>query len=357
MTDQEMLERTHDLAPEQALSPLPDEAYYRPAPRQASRAARVGTLLVLVGLIWLAFELLSFGPSFRTAQGSTSIAVPSPSDRIEFDLGFGDVDIQTAAVPDVRVEMTQHGNWQGNPLVVEQSGGHVLVKNEVTAGLSGWCFGRCDLSYHIIAPAGVNMLVHTSSGDISIAGATGQIEITSSSGDVTARDIAHGITATTSSGDVTLSQIGGRLAVRTSSGDVRLEDGQVVDANVQTNSGAIDLAGVAGALTLHSDSGDVTLHDAQNGQLDIQTSSGEVDYSGGLAGDSSITTSSGDVMLHLPADSSFALDASTSSGDLDSEFELRGGQQRERALSGVAGAGGAALKIATGSGDVTIDQQ
>jgi DUF4097 and DUF4098 domain-containing protein YvlB len=357
MIEQETFERTPDVATEQPRPALPDEAYYQRAPQRNSGAARVGALLVIAGLLWLAIELVGYGPFFGGSRSSTSIAAPLPGNRIELDLGVGDVDIQTAAGSDVRVDVTKYGIWQGDPLAVSQLGDRALVRNEARSGLFWLCFGRCGLSYHITAPANVNMLVHTSSGDISIAGVTGEVALTSSSGDVTARDIAHGLAVTTSSGESTLSRVGGRIEVQTSSGDVRLDQGQVVDANIQTSSGDIDLSGVSGALTLGSSSGDVTVRDAHDGRLNIQTESGEVNYTGNLAGDSSITTSSGDVTLHLPAGSAFVLDASTSSGDMESEFDLRERQQSDRSLSGVAGAGGAALKIATSSGDIDIGRQ
>ncbi len=203
--------------------------------------------------------------------------------------------------------------------------------------------------------AGVNLIVQTTSGEIDLRGDANEVQLTSTSGDVTARDISNGATVTTSSGEVTLSRIAGPLEVQTGSGDVRLTEGQVVDANVQTNSGEIELDGVAGALTIQSNSGDITLRDAQNGQLAIQNQSGEVDYTGDLAGDSSVTTSSGDVELHLPASSGFVLNASTRSGDLDSGFDLRDEQRSDQELSGVVGEGGSTLTITTSSGGVSVE--
>ena len=65
----------------------------------------------------------------------------------------------------------------------------------------------------------------------------------------------------------------------------------------------------------------------------------------------------GEGNLRLPDTSGFRLDASTVSGDLSSEFELRDGQQARRSLSGVAGDGSATLTIGTTSGDISIERQ
>jgi DUF4097 and DUF4098 domain-containing protein YvlB len=70
-----------------------------------------------------------------------------------------------------------------------------------------------------------------------------------------------------------------------------------------------------------------------------------------------MNTISGDVNLQLPEASGFRLDASTVSGDISNEFELREGEQSRRSLSGVAGDGSATLTIGTTSGDINIERQ
>jgi Putative adhesin len=358
MTEQETYERPRSVPAEEAPPALPSEEYYRRhAPRQPNSATRLGALLVLIGLVWLAIELIGYGPFFGGAHSSARIPAPLPNNRLELYLGSGDVEIVPGESQEVTIETTQYGLWQGDPTAISQSSEGVRVTNEARPRF--WlCLGRCGLSYHVTTPHGTNMTVQMSSGDVEVSRADGLVSIATNSGEVQAHDIATGITVSSSSGDVTLSRIGGKLDVRTSSGDVHLDEGQVVDAAVQTSSGDVELDGVAGALALQSSSGDITVRAARDGQLAIQTDSGDIDYTGSLAhgGDSSIAASSGDVTLHLPAASGFALEASTSSGDLRNDFELRGEQKNGRTLTGVVGAGGPRLKIATSSGDIAIEQ-
>jgi DUF4097 and DUF4098 domain-containing protein YvlB len=70
-----------------------------------------------------------------------------------------------------------------------------------------------------------------------------------------------------------------------------------------------------------------------------------------------VNSISGDVNLRLPETSGFRLDASTVSGDLSSEFDLRDGQTARRSLSGIAGDGSATLTVSTTSGDIAIERQ
>jgi DUF4097 and DUF4098 domain-containing protein YvlB len=357
MTEQETYDRTRD-APPQEPPTLPDEEYYRQPERQARGTARLGKLLVLIGLAWLAIELIGYGPVFGDAHGSTRIPAPLPNNRIELQLGSGDVEIVPGDDTEVTIETTQYGLWRGDPAVISQSATGVLVTNEAKPRF-GLCIGRCGLSYRVTMPRGTDITAHMSSGDVDISGAVGAVSITTSSGEVQARDIPNGIAVQTSSGDVRLDRIGGKLDIQTSSGEVQLEDGQVVGAAVQTSSGDIELDGVAGALDLHSTSGEITVREARDGRLNIQSSSGDVDYTGSLASDveHSVATSSGEVSLRLPAASGFILETSTSSGEVRSDFQLRGEQREGNTRTGAVGAGGPRLKIGTSSGDIAILQQ
>jgi DUF4097 and DUF4098 domain-containing protein YvlB len=361
MTEQETHERTSDILPEESQTALPDEDYYRqpPAPRQTGTTRRLGMLLLIVGLIWLAIELFGYGPFYGTSQDSRLIGAPLPGNRIELDLGSADVDVQRGNDRDIHIETTQRGVWQGDPVEINRLPDRIEITNRAHPWLLGLCLGRCNLHYSILVPHGVAMSVRTSSGDISATGLDGAVSLTTGSGDVLARDIVNGLAVESPSGDVILVHVAGKLDVRAGSGDVKLEDGNVTDPDVQTSSGDIVLEGVGNSMTLKSSSGDITVRDAFYGRLKIETSSGDVDYVGDLAGvgDNSITTASGDVTLELPAGAGFILNAGTRSGDLHSDFELPNGQSGDRSLTGTANAGGPTLRIATSSGDISVEQQ
>ena len=71
---------------------------------------------------------------------------------------------------------------------------------------------------------------------------------------------------------------------------------------------------------------DIHVREARDGRLDLSTTSGEIEYQGSLASASTNKLDTIPVInLRLPEDSGFRLDASTVSGDLSSEFELRDG--------------------------------
>src|SRR5262245_50131091 len=86
-TEQELNHRPRVVAPEPAPPTVPDEEYYRqPAAQPASSTARLGRMLVLIGLIWLVIELIGYGPFFGDARSVTRIPAPLPNNHIALDL-------------------------------------------------------------------------------------------------------------------------------------------------------------------------------------------------------------------------------------------------------------------------------
>ncbi len=79
MNTQEIYEQKSSTVAEPAPPALPDEPYYQRQPRGSSSSAkRLGTLLVIIGLVWIAIEMVGYGPFFGGSQGSTSITLPLP---------------------------------------------------------------------------------------------------------------------------------------------------------------------------------------------------------------------------------------------------------------------------------------
>ena len=68
-----------------------------------------------------------------------------------------------------------------------------------------------------------------------------------------------------------------------------------------------------------------------------------------------ITTSSGDVSLHLPSDAAFDIDASQSSGVMEVGFSDGTAVRHRDTLVGYKrGAGGARIHVRTSSGDLSV---
>ncbi|MBX0327216.1 DUF4097 domain-containing protein [Oscillochloris sp. ZM17-4] len=322
----------------------PDETYYSGSP-----ARRWGILLLVVGVIWLVFELTSRGSIFGVGLGFMERSADAPPQsfaaaRLVVRGANDTISLERAPGDSVTVAAVRHGfGWNAGAaraaldrldVQITQSGDTLTVEVRRAAGLPSFIGRSPYVDLRIGVPDGLALDVQTASGEI----------------------VADGLRASgslaTVSGDIALSDSSGHLSVSSTSGDVHMS-GAFSGPQVETVSGDIWLEGASGPLRAHTISGDISLRGLREAQLDLETTSGDVDATGALAG--TISTISGDVQLRLPSASDLALNVSTVSGDLSSDLELRDTQQDRRRLSGTLGAGEGALTISTTSGDVEVD--
>lgn len=314
----------------QAPQRLPNEPYYNPPGPQASQRRRWGRLLLVVGLVWLAFTIVGNGPwfaGFPFAPGRTidqdiagsSLMITTQSD---------DITLERSVDREFHVQATVRGwGWGGSPDDVLRRAGVEIRSDDgalrVIAPRRSFQLGNFGVEIHVAVPQGAPVTVETLSGDVKASELDGVLAIT------------------TTSGDVRLDETIGGLTVTTNSGDVQLRDGRASDATVKTNSGDIDLRGVAGQTAVTTQSGDIAVLDAADTTLDLRSSSGDVRFDGLLAssGVNVIKTISGDLDVRV---GNQALDIThTTSGDVVIEVQ----QQPTSALK---------LQLTTASGDIQV---
>jgi DUF4097 and DUF4098 domain-containing protein YvlB len=363
MRDQHSYDRSLD---EPAVTQPPARSYYQqPAPEARPAAARsrarLGAVLLLIGVLWLAFEFFGKGFVFGGVGSSTVLdRTAADASRIELEAGSADVEVRTWEGTGIRVEAVQRGGRSGDYTIdFSQSGDGLRVTTQSSSAVCFFC--TRDLHYTVLMPSDGQVTVRTSSGDIDLAGVSGAGQgdaptLSTSSGAIKAHELRNGLTAETSSGDIELGDVAGALNIKSSSGDVQLRDGAVTSAAVETSSGEIDLRGVAGKLELSSTSGDIEVRDARDSLLALKSSSASIVYEGALAtGSHTVSTVSGDVTLRLPRDSSFTLQATTVSGDLSLDsFENQNITGSRRELGAFVGRGASQLQIETTSGSVEV---
>jgi len=143
------------------------------------------------------------------------------------------------------------------------------------------------------------------------------------------------VTASTGSGNQTIGSVNGDVQARTGSGSIRIER-------------------AGGSLNAHTGSGSIHV-DAVGGAVRAQTGSGNVDVTQTARGDVSVQTGSGSVVLRLPSNAAFTLDASTGSGSISTAQPITmQGQMRRNHVEGTVGGGGNSVRVRTGSGSIDI---
>jgi hypothetical protein len=191
-----------------------------------------------------------------------------------------------------------------------------------------------------------------SSGDVSIDGAVGPVDVTTSSGDVELMD-PRSARVTTSSGDVDVSGSPNVLSVNTGSGDVTIDD--VSDSlRVETSSGDVSIQNAAHGGTVVTSSGEVQIRSIA-GRLTVTTVSGEIRtrVTAPLQ-EATFATSSGDIRLGLDPRVACRVEMRTSSGSLDLGVPVRAQTLTRRMVTGVIRDGVAPLKLRSMSGNIAL---
>lgn len=198
-----------------------------------------------------------------------------------------------------------------------------------------------SVDYEITVPADTTVRTRSGSGDQTIEGTRGNVDVQTGSGDVRLAKLTGEIRLQTGSGDIRAHEISGAVRGGTGSGDVQIEESGPGDIDMHTGSGNIDVRGIQGAFHGEAGSGDITAEGTQSGSWDIRTGSGNV-------------------RVHLPSNAAFDADISSSSGsvDVDSPVEMtvqgRVSDMR-KSIHGKVRGGGSVLRVRTGSGDIHIE--
>jgi DUF4097 and DUF4098 domain-containing protein YvlB len=212
---------------------------------------------------------------------------------------------------------------------------------------------------HVTIPKGKTVALYLGVGKTFVTNVEGDIRVSVASADVAADRTRGALRVQTGSGNVDL---------RTASGDVRLASG----------SGDITVSGVDGsALRLETGSGTITLRDGKAPTIHIETGSGDIDATTTAGDDLSfetgsgdvdvalgatfralrISTGSGDVTLKVPPAIGAEVDLDTGSGDIDlGGLTLQVRKIERDHVTGTIGDGKGRVSIETGSGNVRLQK-
>ncbi|GFP74136.1 DUF4097 family beta strand repeat-containing protein [Clostridium fungisolvens] len=166
------------------------------------------------------------------------------------------------------------------------------------------------------------------------------------------------------------------LSVSSVSADILLSDKKFINLEAVTTSGDIKLSNITvDSLNIKTVSGDMSGSNITSNKLVADAVSGKIDFdnfegvtkASTISGDITIKyanlignidahSTSGDMRLGLPDSSSFTLDSSSTSGDINSRFSLNNTSSGKRSLSGSYGNGTNKLSLHTTSGDITLNK-
>ena len=225
--------------------------------------------------------------------------------------------------------------------------------------ISAWALAGCDGfnlvtaeesgSQTVAAPASPRVIVETFNGEIEVsASGDGKVEVNwvkRGSGDSQAEaedDLNNVEVSVTTEGDTT------RIVARRT------------DNRSANNSGASFRLSVPAAsqLDLESSNGDIEIS-ATQALVNADTSNGSIRFDGSLVdGDQVFRTSNGAIVVTLPADTRFRVSATTSNGEVTTDFPVTvSGPLTKGTLNGTAGENpGISLTLGSSNGSIEIRQ-
>jgi DUF4097 and DUF4098 domain-containing protein YvlB len=198
-----------------------------------------------------------------------------------------------------------------------------------------------SIDYEITVPENTAISAHTGSGNQTVEGLTGKIDLESGSGDLRLARLTGNMRFHTGSGNVRGHELSGPAKVSAGSGDIDIEELGAGDVEIRTGSGNITVNGI-------------------NGGFHAETGSGDIHGKGLIKNMWSIRTGSGNVNLQVPTEAAFDVDISTSSGTVTmghpvtTTVQGRVEEHRKSVVGKVRG-GGPLVSVHTGSGDVQVD--
>lgn len=267
----------------------------------------IRTRLVLVGAV-LMVSGCGYGLGAQDNQATDDTALHQTIGEVRLASGPGDVTIQVGSTASVHRVVHYKGNRKPGPSTTVAGG--VLTLNG--------CGDNCTADYTVTLPTKAMIDGSTSSGNITVSGAV-SVDVHADSGDVSLVGVSGQVNVATSSGDVTAAGSGADVQARTDSGDVTVH-GVAGSATVQTNSGQIVADGLKGARTsVHDSSGDISVSADVAQNLDLQDNSGGITVTvpnGSYRVNASTDSGDRNVGISDDPNARFSITARTNSGDV-----------------------------------------
>lgn len=265
----------------------PQEPYLGERPRRSGTGRNLVLALVFLAIVGTGVTFWGLVTSRQTAVLPSQTFHIARHSLLIVTNTEGNVHIHPGATDTIVVQGTKYvrgigANLDDVTVNYQQQGDTVSVTS-----VENWSF---------LDERGVNL-------DITVPNTTDlQVENVSSNAEI--EQISGNIEAQTVSGDIEASNLSGTLKLSSTSGNIHLDN---------ANS----------PMTLSTTSGDIDARNIQlQGQSSLTSTSGNITFNGSLdpRGSYRMEAMSGDINLTLPANAAFNLNASTTSGDVKNEF-------------------------------------
>lgn len=248
--------------------------------------------------------------------------------KIEIDVISSDTTLETSQSGNLKAELTgtvYTTNSKAVPTLEVVKAGDVLTVTEKRETPVIMGFNSSNINMNISIPKDFD-------GEVILEGVSGDIDFTSGHN-------LKKLKISVVSGDIKLNKINTRedFEFHSVSGDFKAED-LSINGNAQ----------------IASVSGDTVIDGLSCGQITMSSTSGDIKIIDCKADLVSAKSISGNFSLQNFTGNGFTLDADTTSGSIDSDYDLKNESRNKKSLKGTFGSGETSINVRTTSGDIKI---
>jgi lia operon protein LiaG len=222
------------------------------------------------------------------------------------------------------------------------------------AGRGGGLDAYADL--RVTIPRGKQVALYLAVGTVAITNVEGELSIDAASAPVTSSNTRGELSIDVGSGAVQVTESRGDLSIDTGSGAVSFSNVRGESVSIETGSGEVTATEVrSNQLSIDTGSGDIRVTSLIAPQVQLETGSGAVtaDLSGEVW-NVDVETGSGDITLKVPPTIGAEIDIETSSGEIETDFEVAVTRHARDHMTGRIGDGRGKIDIETGSGGIKL---
>jgi len=261
-----------------------------------------------------------------------------PGGRLWIDSEAGDISVSGTDSQEVVVRVLARGSedqLQKYRVDMSQEGNSIRVEGRMDRGhFRLWGNYSLDVRYEVRVPKNFNLELSTAGGDIAIDDVKGKIK------------------GSTSGGNLDLSSLDGEIRLTTSGGNVEIKS-SAGEFYLVTSGGNMYAESVTGRMSLETSGGNIEIRNS-DGKLNASTSGGDIRVTLKDNKGIDLSTSGGNLTLHLPKTISADVNAVTTGGDVSCDFAFTG-KLKDGRLKGKINGGGSAIRLETSGGDIVID--
>jgi Putative adhesin/Domain of unknown function (DUF5668) len=374
----------------------------------AEAALLILILFVLAGMTFvsrfherhpdMSFDIDMFNQDASAMQELPSTKIP-PASHVTISTDRGDVDVHASDGNDLQVSANKSAHGASEHAAQERIN---LVDVRVEKTADGYTIhptdqegahGNVKVDLEVTVPASAVLSVNSGHGDIKIAGVNGAVTAVSQEGTVEVHDSGSDVTATITKGNARIMNAAGSVHLNGRGSEVEIS-GVKGDASVagefygpirvrnvaktthytsqkadiqlvkltgllELDSGSIEVSDVGGAAKLATQEKDIEVENVA-GKLQVSDKNGgiKVGYSEPPREEISIANSSGAVELTLSSKSAFEINAVSTNGEVDSDFDNAtldsSNDNGSGKIVGRVGTGGPKITIVTSYGPINL---